>query len=66
MELCAVNVRQDQEMSHKQPHGCHFSFHWAVCGDETEYKCEVVLLWNGIEAGACSFSIKRKEEKKNL
>lgn len=26
MELCAVNARQDQEMSHKQPHGCHFSF----------------------------------------
>lgn len=26
MELCAVNVRQDRGMSHKQPHGCHFSF----------------------------------------
>ncbi len=38
MELCAVNVRQDQEVSHKQPHGYHFCFHWTVCGEETKYE----------------------------
>lgn len=62
MGLCATNVRQE-EMSHKQPHGYHFAFHWAVCEDETKYKCEMLLLWNGTDAGVCSFSVKREEKR---
>lgn len=53
-----MNARQDQEMSHKQPHRCHFSFHWAVWGEETKYEHQILLLCNGSEAGVCSFSIK--------
>ena len=62
MELCAVNVRQNQEMSHKQPHGHHFSFYRAVYKDEAKCKWQMLLLLNGTELGIYSFSIHVKKK----